>query len=541
MINSSNMIRFGGIASGMDTENMLKQLMKAERQKMDRFTQRKIYRGWQQDAYKEINKVMATYILDARKKMNLETDFFGNVKPGSASKMNWVKSAESSNKEAFSVSASASAMTGDFQLKIERLATASSASSTAATTFTSESKLSDVLGVSDSHILDMSINGKDFAADLGVQTTDTLSQVAAKIREHTGLSASFDAKYGLFHINAKNTGTEELIRIEGADASVFKTNLNLAVQDGQKSKFEFNGVSIEDDSNNISIHGLQLALKKTTAEVQSIRVSVDVDGAFKKIKEFVDDYNSIIDTFSKKINEQKHKDFLPLTNEQKEAMKENDIKLWEQKAKSGLLQRDQTVNSMLQRMRAGMYEKVSGAGSLYEMGITTGNYKDGGKLRIDEDKIKKVLQTEPEKLINTLFGSSKIEKAEFTDQDTEAERQAKILQNKQRNKENGVFVRVFDHMIEGIENIVIKSGPGDDGPLLRGVKGTILQKYTTTHSSKSEIDLDLIQIGKRIDAENRRISAMESRYWKQFTEMEKAMQQMQSQSGWIAQQLGGLK
>lgn len=541
MINSSNMIRFGGIASGMDTENMLKQLMKAERQKMDRFTQRKIYRGWQQDAYKEINKVMATYILDARKKMNLETDFFGNVKPGSASKMNWVKSAESSNKEAFSVSASASAMTGDFQLKIERLATASSASSTAATTFTSESKLSDVLGVSDSHILDMSINGKDFAADLGVQTTDTLSQVAAKIREHTGLSASFDAKYGLFHINAKNTGMEELIRIEGADASVFKTNLNLAVQDGQKSKFEFNGVSIEDDSNNISIHGLQLALKKTTAEVQSIRVSVDVDGAFKKIKEFVDDYNSIIDTFSKKINEQKHKDFLPLTNEQKEAMKENDIKLWEQKAKSGLLQRDQTVNSMLQRMRAGMYEKVSGAGSLYEMGITTGNYKDGGKLRIDEDKIKKVLQTEPEKLINTLFGSSKIEKAEFTDQDTEVERQAKILQNKQRNKENGVFVRVFDHMIEGIENIVIKSGPGDDGPLLRGVKGTILQKYTTTHSSKSEIDLDLIQIGKRIDAENRRISAMESRYWKQFTEMEKAMQQMQSQSGWIAQQLGGLK
>lgn len=534
MINT-NLIRFGGMASGLDTESIVKQLMKAERMKVERFTQRKTYSSWKQDAYREMNKVMGSYVVEARKKMGLQVDFFGNTKPDSVNKMTWLKSAVSSNQEAFSVGASASAMTGNFDLTIEQLATATTASSTETTAFKGTTKIHELLGTDETHIVDLKINGQDLALD----ATDTLSTVAAKIREKAGLNANFDSGYGMMFINAKETGTDVQINIEGTDATKFISELKLQMNSGQKAKFTFNGSSIEDNSNNININGIDITLKKTTSKTENISISTDVEGAYNKVKEFIDDYNTMIDVLTKRIGEERYRDYQPLLTEQKESMKENDIKLWDEKAKSGLLRNDETINSILQNMRSGMYEKVSGGGAIYEMGITTGNYKDGGKLQIDEKKFKAALQDNPDKVMQTLFGASTLSKAEYSKNDTPAERAQKIAQNKQRDAENGIFVRAFDKMADGIEKIVIKSGPGKDSAILRGVRGSILQKYATAYGSKSEIENNLLELGKRIDAENRKLSSIESRYWKQFTAMEKAVQRMQSQSGWLSQQMGG--
>ena len=38
---------------------------------------------------------------------------------------------------------------------------------------------------------------------------------------------------------------------------------------------------------------------------------------------------------------------------------------------------------------------------------------------------------------------------------------------------------------------------------------------------------------------NQYLISVENRYWKQFTAMEKAIQQMNAQSAWLAQQFGG--
>ena len=46
-----NPIRFGGIASGLDTESLVKQLVSAEKTRVDKFTQQKIWKQWQQTAY----------------------------------------------------------------------------------------------------------------------------------------------------------------------------------------------------------------------------------------------------------------------------------------------------------------------------------------------------------------------------------------------------------------------------------------------------------------------------------------------------------
>ncbi|MDO4720807.1 MAG: flagellar filament capping protein FliD [Peptostreptococcaceae bacterium] len=540
MLNSTNFMRIGGLASGMDTESMVKQLMKAERLKMDRWTQKKTYGTWQQEAYREINKTLANYMLESRKKMGLDVDYFGNVKPDAKDRMTWLKQAASSNEQAFSVQASAGAMTGDFQLRIEQVATSASVSSSSDTGYTQTTRISEVMGISESDSAVISINGKS----IELKGSDNLRDAARKIRQETGIYTNFDSGSKRMFLNTAKTGSEAKIEW-GADAETarFLSELKLGSGDtvtGQNARIQINGgAAIEYQSNHIEVNGLSITLKAKTSSVENIHVSLDVDGAYKKVKEWVDDYNRLIDSLSQKLNEKQYKDYQPLTPEQKEALKENDIKLWEEKAKSGLLAKDRILSQMLQQMRAGVYEKVEGGAAGYDIGITTGNYKDGGKLKVDENRFKKALQEEPEKVMQTLFGASEISKKEIEKNDTPQVRAEKLASNKRRHMENGIFVRAFEHMTEGMEKIVVKAGPGNESALLRNVKGTILQKYATSFGSRNEIDQSLTEIGKRIDNENRRLSFLESKYWKQFSEMEKALQQMQSQSGWLAQQFGG--
>lgn len=540
MLNSTNFMRIGGLASGMDTESMVKQLMKAERLKMDRWTQKKTYGTWQQEAYREINKTLANYMLESRKKMSLDVDYFGNVKPDAKDKMTWLKQATSSNEQAFSVQASAGAMTGDIQIRIEQIASAASVSSSDDTGYTQATKISEVMSVSESDSVLLSING----SSIELKGSDNLKDAARKIRQQAGIYANFDSGSKRMFLNTAKTGSEAKIEW-GADAqtaqflSALKLGNGTAVT-GKNARIEINGgTAIEYQSNHIEVNGLSITLKAKTPSAENIHVQMDVDGAYKKVKEWVDDYNKLIDGLTQKLNEKQHRDYQPLTPEQKEALKDNDVKLWEEKAKSGLLAKDRILTQMLQEMRSGVYEKVEGGGAGYDIGITTGNYKDGGKLKIDENKFKKALQEDPEKVMQILFGASELSKKEISKDDTPQVRAEKLASNKQRHMENGIFVRAFESITEGIEKIVVKAGPGNESALLRNVKGTILQKYATSFGSRNEIDQSLAEIGKRIDNENRRLSFLESKYWKQFSEMEKALQQMQSQSGWLAQQFGG--
>ncbi|KOS04347.1 hypothetical protein AM598_01450, partial [Paenibacillus polymyxa] len=62
--------------------------------------------------------------------------------------------------------------------------------------------------------------------------------------------------------------------------------------------------------------------------------------------------NDLLNTFGSKVKEEKYRDYQPLTDEQKKDMKENDITLWEQKAKSGLLKNDNILSSAVSSMRS---------------------------------------------------------------------------------------------------------------------------------------------------------------------------------------------
>ena len=104
--------------------------------------------------------------------------------------------------------------------------------------------------------------------------------------------------------------------------------------------------------------------------------------------------------------EKRYNDFPPLTEEQKSEMSEKDIELWEEKAMSGLLRNDSILQGIVYDMRKALNDRVAGVDiGLSDIGITTGKWYEHGKLYLDEDKFRKTIAEEPDK-VEELFMKS---------------------------------------------------------------------------------------------------------------------------------------
>ncbi|MZQ75881.1 MAG: flagellar filament capping protein FliD [Peptoclostridium sp.] len=545
-------IRFGGMASGLDTESMVKELMKAERAKVDKLQQSKQTKTWVQEAYNDMNKSFANFILDSKKALGItRTSSTGSTFSTSYSSFTWVKSASSSNESTFTATATTSAVSGTHSIKVEKLAEGVNKASIkdiaarnvelggALTDVTSTTKLSE-LGAGGS------VNIKTTSGEVNISITadKTIADIVNEINSgNLGIKATFDDTSNRFFISTTSMGSNAKINItetidsgkkrvfaesaEGAEDSIFATDLAAGVDiTGQDAEIEFDGAAgIKYSSNQFTINGITIDLKAAQPGVtNTIKVDTNTDGIVEKVKAFVDSYNTLIDSVNTKLGEKKYRDYQPLTDEQKEAMDEDTIKLWEEKAKSGLLRNDSTLQRTLETIRSSLYEKVEGVSgsfsSMFEIGITTGSYTDKGKLEIDETKLREKIMQDPEGVMELLFKTSS-----STDEDT-------------KKAETGIINRIYDNMVEGMKDVIDKAGAGDNASLYRKVQSNIMIEFVVK-GSKSLIDEDLLSIAKRIDTENDRLSDVEDRYWKRFTALEKAMQQMNSQSSWLSQQLGG--
>lgn len=543
----SSGIRFSGMASGMDTESIVKQLMQAKRFTLNKFTQDKTRTEWKREAYHSVNKDIATFLLNARKKLGLtDYTYMGKLSPNSINKVDWAKKAKSSDENAIAVSADSTANTGSIDITVENIAKKATISGTTKLTSTSQFDNTDFKKIV--------VNGKE----VDLSTVMSYEEASKKIAKETGLDITF-GKVGqtkdssgavtetyMFSLSTKETGADQKITFDESAKKLFeKLGVSTFNGDatngysvsGENAKYTINGATIENSTNNVDINGLKLTLKNTTTSAVNVSVSTDVDGIYNKIKEFVDDYNKVVGGLQDKIAEKSYRDYAPLLSEQKEAMKENDIKLWEEKAKSGLLAKDSNISSMLSNVRSGMYEKVSGAGSMYEFGIETGNWKDGAKLNIDEKKLKKALSQDPQKVLDTLFkASDDITDYTIKKGDTAEQIAAKRAGAKAQREGTGVFVRIMDDMADGMKSIVTQAGTGKESSLLKDVRGNIMSGII---SGKSLLEENIKIFDTRIVEENRRLKTYEDNLWRQFTAMEKAIQQMRDQSGWLMQQVGG--
>jgi len=343
-----------------------------------------------------------------------------------------------------------------------------------------------------------------------VQGSESLNSVLSKISSSTaGVSAFYDTFSDRVTLTRKETGDfntglgQEIITSSGFLNDVLKFE-GSSEEGGKNAQFTINGLSTERTSNTFDISGVTFTLKDKLLEGEppiSINISNDTDKVVENIVKFVNSYNELIANIQTKVNETKYRDYDPLTDEERESLSETQQEKWDEMAKSGLLKGDSTLSSLLSKMRNDFYSPVSNSSittkynQLSNLGITTSsNYLDGGKLIIDEDKLRAAIEEDP----------SSVEKL-FTSSGT-------------TSGEKGILTRLYDSVTTAMDNIKTKAG--------------------SSNSTNSTFTLgrNLNSIEDQIERFEDRLQQIEDRYWAQFTAMEKAIQQSNSQMSYMMQQ-----
>lgn len=283
----------------------------------------------------------------------------------------------------------------------------------------------------------------------------SLNDLASDLKNAgTNISASYDSVNDSFSIYNKNGGSKSKIHIEaftgtytdstgteikGADASSDATtnfyslinNLGLAAYDGSSlgdtikleagktTAINTSGTdgSITVDgktydsltSNKVTVAGVTYSL--LSKGTSTVTVTQDTDAIVKNVKQFVTDYNKLLDSMNDKINETANSDYEPLTKTEKDAMSEDEVTAWEKKAKSGLLYHDKILKNITSKMREALYTPVDSITSNYNSASAIGisSSTDQGHLTLDENKLKKALEADPD-CVYQIFASSKEDK-----------------------------------------------------------------------------------------------------------------------------------
>lgn len=332
---------------------------------------------------------------------------------------------------------------------------------------------------------------------------DTIQSLINKVNDSGGkVNLEFNEVTNRFTLKSSESGANGTIEITDEKTKKFlkditgidvetKTN-NAKYTKGQDAIFEIDGVQTTRPSNDISMNGINFTINGTGHVI--IEANSDVDETFKKVKEFVEDYNKLIEEVNNAFVEKRPKSgkygyFEPLTDEEKEGMSEDEIKKYEENAKKGLLNGDENINKFLSGLRSNVYKSVDIGGktiSLYEIGITTTkDYNDGGKLQIDEEKFKKALSEKGDD-IRQLFTTK-----------------------------GGIV----DNIKSSVENAI-----GSSGYLRKkaGVEGS-------TSASNNDLTKELEDITKRLADERERLYNKEMYYFDLFAKMESSMNQQNSQ------------
>ena len=523
----SNKMRFTGLSgSGFDTDQIVSELMRAERVPLDRLYQKRQLAEWRRDAYRDVTNLLRGF----------KDQFFNTLKPVSnmMSASLYRKFSAQSNNAAVSATANADAFTGTYNIVVTQIATASEIRSSAAVSKAGDKiKVSDTLETLSSKLetelnfdADGKVSFKINNIDFTFAKTDTLSTVLQRISaSNAGVTARYDELTDTVKIISKQTGAGVDINVEdvtGNFASAFKlSDLSSKIQ-GKNAIFSIDESSQERSTNTFTINGITYNLRAATDLAgATVTVSQDIDGVFESIKTFVDKYNEIIKTLNDKLSEKYDRNYPPLTDEQKSHMKEEDIKKWEERARTGLLRNDPMLQNIVLRMRTAMYENIKDvSASLSSIGIKTGNYLEKGKLVIDEAKLKEAIANNPDAVMQVFSKSSEItSNINITSE-----------QRKQRYEESGIAVRLFDIIEDNIRTI--RDSSGKKGLLLEkaGIPGDLSDINNTIYQ-------EIKGYNRQIDNMKDRLASKENDYYKKFARLERILSDMMAQGNYFISQM----
>ena len=339
-----------------------------------------------------------------------------------------------------------------------------------------------------------------------------------------GVTATYLGSANKFVLSSNEKGKGREISL-GADPDKKDDAANLIFGGDKKESHDgtdgemsilYNGVktTITSSSNTFSIDGLDIRATNTfntgsaTAEGGvSFTASADTEKVTETVKKFIEAYNAMIDEVRTQATTRPDSNYKPLTEDQKNEMNENSIKNWENKAKEGILFNSSALKD-LDNATQGIFSSMMMNGVSYDdlekIGISfSDDYTAGGKIVFDEEKFKTAMDSDPEKVSDLFTGTHGIVNTIDSTLSTYATRYA--------------------------------SRNGNSYGVLIEEAGSEKLSLTLTNNS---IYKELKDMQETITNLQSQLSTEQDRYISQFTQMERLINQMNSQSSYLSQ-LGG--
>lgn len=351
--------------------------------------------------------------------------------------------------------------------------------------------------------IDLIKNSVGIKDTLSEQVASDAATVATTISNYVANSVELEAgetpdgnslltKLGLAEI----TGETEISSMTADNVS------GLTLTTAKNAKFVLDDATMETASNNCTVNYITFDLKGTTTAGNPIKITVenDTDTIYNTVKSFVKEFNSILQEMNDMYYADSSKGYDPLSDEEKEAMTDDEVEKWETKIKDALLRRDSTVGTLTSAMKTALMGQVTIDGkkvSLSSFGIrTSSDYTEKGLLHIygdseddtysDEDNdLKSMLETNPDLVMKGL---------------------SKICQN------------LYDTMTDKMAS-------------------SSLSSYKSFYNDK-QMKTQNTTYKKEISDWEDKLSDLENRYYSQFTAMETALSKLQNQSNSLSSLLG---
>jgi len=385
------------------------------------------------------------------------------------------------------------------------------------------SKLGKTFTTNSQGNISFSINSKEFS----FSTTTTVSSMLSTINNDATakVKMTYDETSDKFSIVSKQMGSGNNIQLSEGTGSTFLQAINLTTPTytpGEDAQIILDGQTITRSSNTINANGISFNILSEGADTETVALENDSEVVFNNIKSFITKYNDAIKTINDKITEKYDRDYQPLTDDQKEGMETEDIEKWDKKAKTGILRNDRTLESILTNLRSALNQSVDGM-KLSDIGITTGTYSEKGKLSIDEDKLRKAIENDPDKVMNL-----------FSKQSESYPASSRTLNSSQRSirfSEEGLAQKFSDIIEDNISTI--RDSGGKKGLLLQiaGMSGDISEYSNSLYKEISGYDSKMTELYDKLGDK-------ETQLYKKYSSLETYMQKMNSQSSWLSSQLG---
>ena len=485
-------IRLSGMNSGLDTDAIVTELVKAKSAKKTTLEGEQKKLQWKQDSWKALNTKIYSFYSKTLSNMRIKSDY--------------MKKATKSTSDAVSVVTGSSAAICTQTLKDIKMAKAGYLTGASVAAYkdaenvdhkVEKTTLLKDLGISAGTTF--TIKGSEGTVNVTVDEETTLQGMLKQFNS-AGVVANFDEVNQRIFISANKMGAENDFTIESSSATALE-RLGIANEQpgsnkipGESASINLNGVTYTSESNTFTINDLTITVNRETDDDVTLSTSQDTDGIYKMIKDMIKEYNDLVIEMDKSYNADSAKNYKMLTEEEKDAMSEDEVKEWEDKIKSALLRRDSTLgnvySSLKNIMLAGVEMADGSTKYLSEYGISTLSYfsaadnekaayhidgdADDSNTSTNEDKLRKAIAANPDDVIEFFSSLSK-----------------------------NLYSKVGDLM----------------------ARSEYSSAFTVYDDKKMKSDY--ADYTAKIAAQEEKVTAMEDYYYKKFTAMEKALASMQ--------------